>query len=290
MTAPFSISPATSLGPVRLRVADPEALAAFYRRALGLHDLPSSEGVARLGTLGGRPLVELVPDPDAPARPARSTGLFHQAILVPSRADLAQAIHRVSAAGWSFSGAADHLVSEALYLDDPEGNGIEIYRDRPRDEWSYAGGQLEMGTLALDLDGVLAALPAGTPDEGMPDGTVMGHVHLQVSDIPEAEAFFHGVLGFDPMVRGYPGALFVAAGGYHHHFGLNTWGTRGAPAPPPGVRGLERFHIAVPSAADVAVLADRLEQAGVPAERREGGLDFADPSGNRGHVEVAATA
>jgi len=124
----------------------------------------------------------------------------------------------------------------------------------------------------------------------MPDGTVMGHVHLQVSDIPEAEAFFHGVLGFDPMVRGYPGALFVAAGGYHHHFGLNTWGTRGAPAPPPGARGLERFHIAVPSAADVAVLADRLEQAGVPAERREGGLDFADPSGNRGRVEVAATA
>ena len=120
-------------------------MAAFYRRAVGLHDLPSGEGRVRLGTLGGAPLVELVGDPSAPERPPGSTGLFHLAILLPSRADLAQAVHRVSGAGWGFSGAADHLVSEALYLNDPEGNGIEIYRDRPRGEWTYRDGRARDG-------------------------------------------------------------------------------------------------------------------------------------------------
>lgn len=276
-----SLPASTSLGPVRLRVGDPEAVAAFYRRAVGLHDLPSGDGLVRLGTLAGVPVVELQGDPSAPARPGRSTGLFHLAILVPTRADLAQAIHRVSGAGRRFTGASDHLVSEALYLDDPEGNGIEIYRDRPRDEWPRRDGELEMATLPLDLDGVLSALPAGTPDEGVPDGTVIGHVQLQVRDIPEAEAFYHGVLGFDPVVRSYPGALFVSAGGYHHHLGLNTWGTRGAPAPPDGARGLDRVHVVLPGSPDVDAVAGRLAAAGIEASHREDGLHAVDPSGNR---------
>lgn len=279
--SPHVIPPATALGPVRLRVADPGAAAAFYRRAVGLHDLPGPGDSTRLGTLAGEVLVELVGDPSAPARPSRSTGLFHLAILVPSRADLAQAIHRVSRAGWSFTGASDHLVSEALYLNDPEGNGIEIYRDRPRDEWAYRDGELEMATLPIDLDGVLAALPRGTADEGMPDGTVMGHVHLQVRDIAEADAFYTGVLGFDPTVRGYPGALFVSAGGYHHHLGLNTWGTRDAPPPPPGARGLDRFRIVLPRDADVDEVAGRLADAGRETVPEDEGLRTADPSGNR---------
>lgn len=282
VNAPAPSLPAgTALGPVRLRAGDAEALAGFYRRAVGLHDLPPADGAIRLGTLAGVPVVEIVADPSAPARPARSTGLFHLAVLVPSRADLAQAIHRVSGAGWSFTGASDHLVSEALYLTDPEGNGIEIYRDRPRGEWPYRDGELEMATDALDLDGVLAALAPGTPDEGVPDGTVIGHVHLQVRDIPEAEAFHHGVLGFDPVVRGYPGALFVSAGGYHHHLGLNTWGTRGAPAPPEGARGLDHLTVVLPSPSDVDAAGGRLEAAGREAVPVDGGLRTRDPSGNR---------
>jgi catechol 2,3-dioxygenase len=281
-----AIPPTTRLGPVRLRVADPEGVAGFYRRAIGLHDLGPADGGVRLGTPSGRALVELIGDPSAPPRPPRSTGLFHLAILVPTRADLAQAIHRVSGAGRSFSGAADHLVSEALYLDDPEGNGIEIYRDRPRDEWVYRDGELEMGTLAIDLPGVLGALPAASPDEGMPEDTIIGHVHLQVRDIPEAEAFYHGLLGFDVMVRGYPGALFLAAGGYHHHLGLNTWGTRGAPAPPEGACGLAGFRIDLPTGADVDAIGGRLSDAG--HEVREEGRDLRviDPSGN--HIAMAS--
>ena len=277
----------TSLGAVRLRVSDPDGVGDFYRRAVGLHDLGSVDGIVRLGTPAGAPILELAGDPSAPARPPRSTGLFHLAILLPSRADLAQAVHRVSRAGRSFSGAADHLVSEALYLDDPEGNGVEIYRDRPREEWARRDGEIEMATLAIDLDGVLAALPPGTPDEGVPDGTVMGHVHLQVRDIPEAEAFYHGVLGFDPVVRGYPGALFVSAGGYHHHLGLNTWGTRDAPPPPPGARGLDRYRVILPGRADVDALAARLAAAGHQAVPDRDGLVAVDPSGNRTVIAAA---
>ena len=279
--APFVVPAATTLGPVRLRVADVAGVAGFYRRALGLKDLEGAHGSVRLGTLAGEALVELVADPSAPPRPRRSTGLFHLAVLLPSRADLAQAVHRVSGAGASFSGAADHVVSEAFYLDDPEGNGIEIYRDRPRDEWVRRDGSLEMGTLPIDLDGVLGSLPAGTPDEGLPDGTVMGHVHRQVRDIAEAEAFYRGVLGFEPTVEGLPGALFVSAGGYHHHLGLNTWGTRDAPPPPAGSRGLEAFRIDLPSVADLDAVAARLAAAGHAPTPGEEGLGTTDPSGNR---------
>ncbi len=275
------IDPATTLGPVRLRVADLEGVAAFYQRAIGLQEVARSAAEVHLGAGSGPPLVELVGDADAPARPARTTGLFHLAILVPARADLAQAVHRVVGAGWGFSGASDHLVSEALYLDDPEGNGIEIYRDRPRAEWRTRDGELEMATLPMDLDGVLASLPAGVPDEGMPDGTVMGHVHLQVRDIAESGAFYSGLVGFDPVVTAYPGALFVSAGGYHHHLGLNVWGSRGAPQPPDGALGLESFRVVVPRAAEADAIGARLEAAGIAVTPTPDGLQAADPAGNR---------
>ncbi|WP_217914960.1 VOC family protein [Miltoncostaea marina] len=283
----MSLPDATTMGPVRLVAADLDAMAAFYRRAVGLADRPSPAGEVHLG-VGGRTLVELAGDPAATPRPHRTTGLFHLALLVPSRADLAQALHRVSGAGWRFSGASDHLVSEALYLDDPEGNGIEIYRDRPREEWPRRDGELLMDTLPMDVEGVLAELPPGTPDEGMPEGTTMGHVHLQVRDLDEAETFYAGLLGFDVTVRGYPGALFVSAGGYHHHLGLNTWGTRDAPAPPPGSRGLNRVRIDLPSAADVAAAGERLRAAGREGDELAEGLAVADPSGNRLLLVAAA--
>src|SRR5262249_26665495 len=149
-----SIDPGTSIGAVRLTVADVDGMRDFYEKAIGLEALPASDGeVVRLGA-GARPLVELLPDPEAAPRPPRSSGLFHQAILVPGRAELARSLKRIADSGWRLTGASDHLVSEALYTHDPEDNGIEIYRDRPREEWPERDGQLQMDTLPLDLDGV----------------------------------------------------------------------------------------------------------------------------------------
>jgi catechol 2,3-dioxygenase len=229
------------IGAVRLRVADLEGARSYYERAIGLRTLEREGDVVRLGA--GTALLELVGDPDAPPASPRSTGLFHFAVLVPSRADLARAVRRVVDAGERFTGASDHFVSEALYLRDPEGNGIEIYRDRPRDQWEREpNGELRMGTVALDIDSVMAELPAGA-DGGMPDGTVVGHVHLQVSELDPIEAFYAGELGLAVTVRSYPGAIFLSRGGYHHHVGANTWSSAGGSPPPPGSRGLEWFEL-----------------------------------------------
>jgi catechol 2,3-dioxygenase len=286
-TAAPSLHPATTLGPVTLVVADLSRATAFYERAIGLRICDRSEGTVRLGSDRATPLVELVGGPDAPPRPRRTTGLFHVAFLVPTRADLARAVRRVLEAGWRFTGASDHLVSEALYLDDSEGNGVEIYRDRPRDEWRYVDGALQMATLPLDLDGVIGALSPGETSVGKADGARIGHVHLQVSDLAAAERFYHGVLGFDVSVRGYPGALFVAAGGYHHHVGLNTWAGEGAPPPPPGARGLERFEVVVPDTDELERVAARVAAAGLEHRRDGRGVLVPDPSGNRVLVTAA---
>jgi catechol 2,3-dioxygenase len=224
-------------------------------------------------------LVTLVHRRDAPPRPPRTTGLFHLALLVPSRAELARAVHRVTGASWRFTGAADHLVSEALYLDDPEGNGIEIYRDRPRDEWESESGELKMGTLPLDLEGVLGGVADGDIGDGMTGGTRIGHVHLQVADIAEAEEFYVGALGFEPTVKRYPGALFVSAGGYHHHLGLNTWAGVGAPPPPEGARGLRSFSVLLPNPDALAAVQASLAAEGL--EACDETTSFVDPSGNR---------
>jgi catechol 2,3-dioxygenase len=272
------IHPDTHVGAVRLRVADLDRVADFYERAIGLRALGRSADLARLGAEGD-PLVELVAAPDAPPRPRGTTGLFHQAILVPNRAELARALRRVVEAGERLGGASDHLVSEALYLSDPEGNGIEIYRDRPREEWRSSDGEIEMATLPLDLESLLGELE-GDGGEPMPPDTRIGHVHLNVSDLDAAEAFYAGPLGFDVTVRSYPGALFVSAGGYHHHVGLNTWAGEGAPPPPPGSLGLERFELVLPDADALDAVARRLEAAGVEFDRREEALELEDPSGN----------
>jgi catechol 2,3-dioxygenase len=277
-----TIPAGTRIGAVRLRAADADALSGFYERAIGLRTLARENGLVQLGVDDGVPLVELVPAPGAPRRPARSTGLFHLAILVPTRADLAAAIRRVRAAGWRLTGASDHLVSEALYLNDPEGNGIEIYRDRPREEWRHgASGELEMATLPLDLTDVLhepVALVDGLPP--MPAGTRIGHVHLQVAELDTAERFYAGSLELEVMVRSYPGALFVAAGGYHHHIGLNTWQSAGAPAPPEGALGLEHYELLVPDGGERDRLAAALGPDSEPL-KLEGGVRATDPSGNR---------
>ncbi len=266
---------ATALGAIRLTVADLDTMRDFYARAIGLEVLAEEDGLVRLGA-GGHALVELQGDPAAAPRAPRTTGLFHLALLVPSRAALAAAVRRVVEGGGRLGGASDHLVSEALYLRDPEGNGIELYRDRPRSEWAYTGDEVQMATIALDLDAVMAELPEERAP--MPAGTRLGHVHLNVGDLRAAEDFYSGVLGFDVMVRGYPGALFVAAGGYHHHIGLNTWNGEGVPAPAPGSRGLAWFELALPPEA-VAALVARARSAGVPVEERPGGPLLRDPFG-----------
>jgi len=267
------------LGAIRLRVGDAAAMRSFYETAIGLSALGTENGLTALGADGGEPLVELVADPHAPPRPPRSTGLFHLALLTPTRADLSRALRRVVASGWRLTGASDHLVSEALYLSDPEGNGIELYRDRPRDDWEILDDGLRMDTLPLDLDSLLAEPGGAEADTGMARGTTLGHVHLQVADLRPAEAFWAGALGFDVTVRGYPGALFVSAGGYHHHVGLNTWAGVGVPRPPAGARGIDRFELVLPDAASVEAATDRLAQVAA-VDRADGGALAADPSGN----------
>jgi catechol 2,3-dioxygenase len=275
------IPPETHIGKVRLRVADVDDLTAFYERVVGLRAVERSGELVRLGAEGGDPLVELISAPDASPAPGFSTGLFHFAILVPDRVELARALRRIAGTGWRLTGASDHLVSEALYLQDPEGNGIEIYRDRPRDQWNRDNGELRMATLPLDLDGILGELDSSEEaPNGMSAGTTMGHVHLQVADIPAAEGFYNGALGLDVMVRSYPGALFLSAGGYHHHLGLNTWQSEGAQPPPEGALGLDRYELVLPSEAAVDDAAAALGERGDPVRVDEGVL-ATDPSGNR---------
>ena len=283
------LSPALTLGPIRLTVADLDGVAAFYERAIGLRRIGDAEdGVVRLGAdeAGARPLVELVGDAGTPPRGRRSSGLFHLALLVPDRRALAQALLRVVVGGGALTGASDHLVSEALYVTDPEGNGIELYRDRPRAEWRHdADGQLEMATLPLDLDAVLAELPpaerepAAAAGSSMPPGTTLGHVHLQVSDLAAAEAFYVGALGFEVTVRGYPGALFVSAGGYHHHLGLNTWASAGGPPADPAARGLRDFAIRFADAAERDRVTNRVAEAGHTLREERDAAVAIDPFG-----------
>jgi catechol 2,3-dioxygenase len=265
------------LGSVRLRVSDLDLVAGFYERTIGLHAYGTEDGITTMGA-GDGPLVELLSDPGAPARPPRTTGLFHLALLVPTPADLARALRRVFESGWHLSGASDHLVSEALYLSDPEGNGIELYRDRPHVEWHRVGDEIEMATLPLDLESLLADARDGLV-ERMPEGTVLGHVHLQVADLAAASAFWVDALGLDVTVRSYPGALFTSAGGYHHHVGLNTWAGVGVPRPPAGARGLERFEILVPDRDVVEATRARLARVG-DVRDLDGGVLAEDPFGN----------
>ncbi len=213
-TNPRPIPAATRLGAVQLTVRDLERLREFYERALGLRATDRADGSLALSGEDGRTLVELHGDSAAPVRNIRHPGLFHQAILFPTRRDLALALARLAAVRWPLDGASDHLVSEALYLSDPEGNGIELYRDRPREQWPHREGELQMATLPLDLDDLLGELTSGdTLPELVPPGTAIGHVHLQVSELRAAAAFFQGALGFEVTVGDLPGALFLSAGG-----------------------------------------------------------------------------
>jgi catechol 2,3-dioxygenase len=273
-----SIDAGTSLGAVSLTVSDLGRARAFYEQVLGL--VPSSPGpdggsLALTAAGGGPALVVLHEDRDAAPFDPRRSGLFHLAILVPSRIELARSLRRIADARWPLTGASDHLVSEALYLRDPDGNGIEIYRDRPRAQWPYDGrGAIQMATLRLDLPALLRELDGDTgsdPASAVAAGTRIGHVHLQISELDAAERFYSDVLGFDVTVRTYSGALFVSAGGYHHHLGLNTWQTLGALPPSPGSVGLRSFEVLLPDDAGLTRALDRFDAAGIDVSRANGG-------------------
>jgi catechol 2,3-dioxygenase len=261
----------TRIGRAALRVADLDETAAFYRDVVGLAVLDRDAERATLG-VDGTPLLVLERDADRPARGRTDAGLFHTAFRVPSRAALGEALGRVRER-WRLDGASDHLVSEALYLDDPEGNGVEIYRDRPREEWPTDGdGTVRMATEPLDVEGVAAAASAGGrtdsagPVDRVPAGTDVGHVHLEVTSLAAFEAVYVDGLGFEVGMRG-PDVRFVAAGGYHHHLGANTW--RGRTTPAAG-QGLAWFEVVVPDEAALDAVRARLDA--VAAER---GVEFA---------------
>ncbi len=258
-TAPIEISH------VVLTVRDLPGVTAFYRRTLGLEVLDQTADRVVLGA-GGKRLVELAGDRAARRSDPREAGLFHTAFLLPSRPALGGWLRHASDVGARLQGASDHLVSEAIYLADPEGNGIEVYADRPRDTWRGPDGALRMGTERLDLNALAAA--ADRSFTGAPDGTVVGHVHLQVGAIPEAEAFYTGLLGLPVMAR-YPDAAFYGSGGYHHHIATNVWNSRGAGPRDQPATGL----------ADLVLAADAAE---ITAIHARGGSDrMQDPWGTR---------
>jgi catechol 2,3-dioxygenase len=278
VTAP-TIAPATTVGAVELTVADLARSLDYYRSAIGLGVLEQAEGRASLGA-GGSELLRLVELPGA--RPApHNTGLFHFALLVPDRLSLARWLAHAARDRVSLTGASDHVVSEALYLRDPDYHGIEIYADRPREGWEGQVWQ-RMTTIPLDADDLLGELedPRTEPWETLPAGTTMGHVHLQVADVPQTVAFYRDVLGFDLVAAVGNQAAFLSAGGYHHHVGANTWNSAGASPPPSDAAALRYATIVLPDADERDRVAGRVADAGVEPESLDGGMLVRDPSQN----------
>lgn len=258
----FRLPAETRLGPVRLRVSDLERSLSFYGGVLGFRVLRQSDGFAALGAAGDdRVLIELheTRGVSAPAQRGR-LGLYHFAILLPNRASLGRFIKCAGKIGIR-PGSSDHLVSEALYLRDPDDLGIEIYVDRPRDAWRRVGSEILMATDPLDIEGLMRA--AGAEEwQHMPAGTVIGHAHLHVGDLQQARAFYSDALGFDVMTASYPGALFLGAGGYHHHLGTNVWAGAGARPTRADEAGLIEWTIELPDTGAVRAAAESLSGAG----------------------------
>lgn len=235
---PFAASAPVSVSKVALRARDADALAAYYRDVVGLRELARDGETITLGA-GDRPLLLLESDASLKPDDPRGAGLFHTAFLLPRRADLGRWINHAAERQIAIEGASDHLVSEAVYLTDPEGNGIEIYADRPHTEWKWDGDSVEMATLRMNIPGVRASVADGEPKwYAIPDNSIVGHVHLRVGDPDEAESWWKSEMGFDTVKKYGADAVFLSTGGYHHHIGANTWQSRGARARDNGRTGL----------------------------------------------------
>lgn len=274
---PAALPDSTHVGSVTLLVRDLPRLSAFYTELLGLTPTAREGDGVSLGA-HGIPLLHLLSRPDLPAPAVSRPGLYHTAFLLPTRADLGRWLTHAATLGLRL-GTGDHLVSEAIYLSDPEGNGIEVYRDRPREEWTWENGQVRMDTLAVDVQGVVDAAE-GTDFEGAPAGTTVGHVHLKVGSAAEAARFYADALGLD-VVSHFPGAAFLSWGGYHHHLGLNEWHSRGQGRPASPAAGLGGTEFVTP---DLAPLRARLAARELAVRDSGEALSFEDPWGNR--VEV----
>jgi catechol 2,3-dioxygenase len=275
-----AIAAATTLGPVHLTVADLGRSIDYYESQVGLVTLARDRGRASIGA-GQHELLVLVEEPGA--QPADGyCGLYHFALLVPDRVDLARWLAHAARDRVPLVGLSDHFVSEAIYLSDPDHHGIEIYWDRPRPAWEGLVAE-RMTTLPLDVDNLLAELEdrASAPFDGLADGTVMGHVHLRVAAVADTIAFYRDLLGFELMAQLGPQAAFLSAGGYHHHIGANTWESAGAPAAPSGTASLRHATVVVPDAAELRRVSDRAAEGGAPVHEHEDGAIVVDPSGNR---------
>ena len=284
-TATASIPATTRMGAVHLTVANLARSLGYYGGQVGLGVLRREQGGASLGT-GDTELIRLVEEPGA--RPAVGhSGLFHFALRVPERADLARWLAHAARDHVPLLGMSDHFVSEAIYLTDPDGHGIEIYHDRPRELWEGGVG-VKLTTAPLDVTALLGELddPASAPFDGLPPGTDMGHVHLQVADVLEAVSFYRDVLGFDLMAELGDSAAFLGAGGYHHHIGANVWHSRGRSAAPPGTARLRQATIVLPNAEERDLAAGRVAATGQDPEARPDGVAVRDPSG----IELLLTA
>lgn len=249
----------TRIAHAHFHVSNLENSVAFYRDLVGL-TLLSADGKSSILSISvnGNPVLYLTEDAHADPRNPRSPGLFHMALLYPRRRDLSLALNRLYEKRWPFQGFADHGVSEALYLADADGNGIELYIDRPREAWPYRNGELQMGTEPLDVESLFSEISRKDSENASPlSGPSIGHMHLQVSDLRKAEQFYHGVLGFNITQRSFPGALFMSAGGYHHHIGVNTWNSRGAAPAKSHTRGLQSFALQLNNSELTQALADR---------------------------------
>lgn len=278
--AGYRLPPATRVGRVRLQVADLDRSISYYQTVIGFRLRSRNGGTAELGPHDeDGVLLELREKPGVHSVARRGRiGLYHFAILLPSRPDLGRFLRHVAEIG-ERAGMSDHFVSEAIYLTDPDGMGIEVYADRPRSAWRHDARQLTMTTAPLDADDLIAA-GGSEPWSGAPAGTVIGHVHLYVRDIDQAAAFYHDALGFDKVVWNYPGALFLSAGGYHHHLGTNTWAAAAPVATDDDARLIE-WEVVVPTARDVSDAAASLERAGFSVERAGESAAARDPWGTQ---------
>lgn len=270
---------ALTLGPVRLQVSELARSLTYYTDVIGLRVTSRTGDTATLATEDGlTPLVQLTARKNTnPVLPHSRLGLYHFALLLPDRPALGRFVSHL-ARNATRMGASDHLVSEAIYLRDPDGLGIEVYADRPRESWRTSNGQFEMATAPLDTDAVMAA-GADAPWTGLPAGTVMGHVHLHVGDLADASHFYHGILGLDRTVWGYPGALFLSAGGYHHHLAVNTWAGLDAPSASEHDARLLEWQILLPAREDALAAAHRLTSVGHAVSESERGWIVRDPWG-----------
>ncbi|MEK5520490.1 VOC family protein [Heyndrickxia sp. FSL W8-0423] len=276
----FHQPPHTFVGQVDLKVSNLERSLQFYQEIIGFQILKQADKKALLTADGKTSLLSLEQSEDIIPKQPRTTGLYHFAILLPRRSDLAAVLQHLLQTGYPLQGASDHLVSEALYLADPDGNGIEIYSDRNPSTWEWKNGEVSMTTEALDVRGLLAE-GSGKQWVRLPEATLIGHIHLHVSELQKTEEFYCKGLGFDVVTRYGDQALFISTGGYHHHIGLNTWAGIGAPKPAENSVGLKWFSLMLPSDDARKKVIEQLQGIGALVEVKDGSYFTEDPSGNR---------